>query len=240
VRPPSGAGPLHDLLGWRAPADWAAVGVVGQSEARGPGRADRGPVALLVTRAGVDVAFLRRDDGTTEELDPGRGRLLDACRRALGLATPPPAGTVAEMWEQRWLDRLVEALAGGEVDGADDAAALHPLAGLLGPGDDLASVAWSRLARASWADLRWLASGGGGAAGDGGDGGDGGDDEALSPELAAWMDDGMVQRWLTDGLPSRAELLEAVLELAPGPVLELVEEVLAAWAAAGRPDGPGW
>lgn len=229
VKPASASGPLHDLLGWRAPPDWAALVVVSGAEVADhhAGR-ERGTVALVVTRAGGQSAFLRRDDGPPEELDPGHGRVLDACRRALGLGTAPPRATVQDMWVVRWLDHLVEALASGEEVGPAEATALHPLAELLGPGDDLASLAWSHLARASWADLRWLAAQRDRAA-------DEPDEELLTAALARWMDDGMVQRWLMDALPGRGELLAALADLASPAVLALVEQVLAAWAEAAPP-----
>lgn len=214
-------GPLAELLGWSTPSDWWAVGLVASATAHIVDERYEANVALLVDRGGGVACALRHDDGPARSLGPGgEGRLLDACRRALALPTPPPRRPVGELWAQCWLDRVVEALADGAVMGPAEATALHPLAPLLSAtSPDLADLARNTVASTTWAELRELAADGLGR----------GLTPPVDPAVAAWMDDGMFARWCADAFPPSAELLEAVAELAPPALARHVARVVRAW-----------
>ncbi len=225
--PLQGAHPLDALLGYVAPADWWAIGVCAPGRAHSPDGSDDVTVALLVDRAGATASLLQRGDA--REVLPGRpdGVLADACRRALGLPTPPPPWSSLMLWTQAWLDRIVEA-DGARAPGRPGlswsaVARLHPAS--TGAGDpvalalDAAALAeawpWARLrAEPAVADLAG---------------------PRPSPALAQWMDDGMWARWLVSRLPPADELLEATRALLSPVVADAVELVVAAAADAG-----GW
>lgn len=217
IRPTGPDGPLAELLGWRAPPAWPAVGVVAPL---GPNTTTGGPggcVALLVDRWGGTACARRVGAPPATVLEVTGGPVLDACRRALGLATAPPAVPLRAMWSHRWLDRLVERLATGEPLDPEGALALHPLAHLATGGVDLVDLADSAAGSATWAELRSAAAARTTAC------------AASDPTLVTWMDDGMVARWLTERLPPRADLEAVVGELATPAVARSVAAVLRAW-----------
>jgi hypothetical protein len=90
--------------------------------------------------------------------------LVDACYRAMGLATPPPPADSTELWAAMWLDRLLADAARGEpATDVRTAAWTHPAVELFAahePG--LTDAAVARLARLGhlmgrakpWPDLR--------------------------------------------------------------------------------------
>jgi hypothetical protein len=151
------AHPLDLLLGFTAPASWAAIGLRCQGHAYDLSQGARSspderppcpdpaaaasdelvePIPVVVTvlldRAGRGAGALRRGGSVTRLDGPPEGVVGDACRRALGLPTRPPPPSTADLWLRVWLDRLVEASVF-----ADDAArfaswpavaALHPAA----------------------------------------------------------------------------------------------------------------
>ena len=240
TRPLDGAHPLDALLGFVAPPRWAALGVA----TPGTGHAldgDRPPervhVTMLLARSGASAGVLRRGDRATRLGDPPEGLVADACRRALGLATAPPPATTAGLWARWWLDRLVQASAerapGSPVPGWADAVALHPAKCVPAPGEpapEPAAVAAATLGLADawgWGRLREhpgvadMLPGPGPSAG------------ALTPEVAAWMDDGMFARWLLSALPPPDDLLDACWGLLPEAVAARV-----AATVAGAQSGP--
>jgi hypothetical protein len=237
-----GGHPLEVLMGFRAPRHWRLIGVSCTGEARQVRRARRSPgtlpegdavtVTLLVDRGGDAACVVRRGDEVTPM--PGRpeGTVADACRRALDLPTAPPPGSTLGLWTLTWLDRLVDVASRADACSRlttwAQVAELHPavgrltgeIAGVSGPAA-LAASAWALAETWTWARLRA--------------------DPAVvelpgrppSPQLAAWMDDGMWARWLLSRLPGRADLLAAVRALLPVRLAEGVEVVTqAAW---GRP-----
>ncbi|HVN52288.1 MAG TPA: hypothetical protein VMT43_12685, partial [Acidimicrobiales bacterium] len=123
VHPLLGPDPVRSLYGFVAPAEWFAFGVVAGGRVRrlevpdrtGPDRddADRVDFGLLMTRRGETIVAARGDGtlaGRLHHLDAdhrGEGRIPDACRRALRLATPPPAGDTAELWATLWVETLL-------------------------------------------------------------------------------------------------------------------------------------
>ena len=237
-----GAHPLEVLMGFRAPLHWRLLGVSCTGQARHVRRTRRSPgtlpegdavtVTLLVDRDGDAACVVRKGDEVTPM--PGRpeGTVADACRRALGLPTAPPPGTTLGLWTLNWLDRVVEvatrADAGSRLTTWPQVAELHaavgPLTGAVTGVSGPAALAASAQALAeawTWARLR--------------------DEPAVvelpgrppSPQLAAWMDDGMWARWLLSRLPGRDDLLAAVHALLPARLAEGVHVVArTAWGRA--------
>lgn len=234
--PLEGTHPLDVLLGFVAPPHWRALGVscpgrahrlddaAARQAPHGPTEPDPVMVTLLLDRAGGAAGVMRRGDELTTLRGRPEGVVADACRRALALPTSPPPPSTLGLWTAAWLDRVVERA------GRADAAArlrswpavveLHAAAGRAGDGratvpdpEALARAAHAFARAWPWARLRA--------------------DPAvvdvpgppLSPELAAWMDDGMWARWLLSRLPATDDLLAAVRALLPSVLADDVERV---------------
>jgi hypothetical protein len=142
-----GQHPLDLLLGFVAPAEWSAFGVVcfgwaapavGFDEARHtaelrpslhPDRC-RVRVVTLLDRDGTEWATATLDDGTVVD-EPGEGTVGDALRRCLRLPTaPPPVGT-AELFAALW---LADVAAAGRPLSWAEVASRHPAVRLLEAG----------------------------------------------------------------------------------------------------------
>jgi hypothetical protein len=241
----AGDHPLDALLGFEAPDDWAAIGVLATGRATTAdvtpaGRARRAgrprPVvtAHLVARDGSwasswrpldDRAGLRgTDSGSAEDAHACTGRIDDAVRRAMGVATaPPPASTVGLLATQ-WLDAVVTSAATADRrPGTREVLAAHPAVGALGLDPDTVTLRqviaeserlaerrpWHRL-RAACVEGTWP-------------------DAGLDPALAAWFDDGSFARWVLGGWPDLGELEGAVVALLPGAPAAAVSGALDAW-----------
>jgi hypothetical protein len=84
-----------------------------------PDRAEPVVVTVLVDRSGGGSGLLRRASLATRLPGAPEGSVGDACRRALGLPTPPPPPGTAQLWLRVWLDRVVETVsAAGATPGA--------------------------------------------------------------------------------------------------------------------------
>lgn len=229
----SGEHPIENLLGFEAPHQWHALGVrcAGVGTALDPIDHDDGPfgitgptdvvVTFLIDRHGRSAGLLRHGAEADWLDEPPAGRLGDACRRALRLPTDPPPPSTADLWLRVWLDRLLEAATDGRhrgITGWDDAVQLHPARpGPVDEGIGPARVAEATLILAErwpWSRLRR-------------------EPEAvdtgrppLPPDLAAWMDEGMLARWLLDQLSPLPALLAALrLSLAP-ELVEILEDTV--------------
>lgn len=264
--PLEGEHPLDALMGFVAPPSWLAVGVHCRGRAHplapdaltddhddctatasGFGISEATPVVIttLVDRSGRGAGLMRHGSTATRFDDAPEGIVGDACRRALGLPTPAPPRSTAELWLRMWLDRVVETVAFADEPDRwhtwDAITALHPAApgSLLGlpvrqsPDGSRAPVVGSpsladpealgqatlMLAEArSWELLRRepeLVDIGG---------------PPLSRELADWMDDGMFARVLLSELASLSLLAKTAHSLLPFPLLE---EINVAVVAAG-------
>jgi len=207
-RPLGAADVVDALVGFDAPPDWLAFGVVCHGRARPLLDGDRSGMmtpdptaeptavglALLVDRSGGAVSGLRSTGGDFVALpDPAPvGRVPDACRRVLGLGTPPPTVPVAELWSTCWLERVLTAalarpgaLTWGEI------AALRPATELDG---------------LDWGAIRHVA---------------GRNDEpafGVRPEAAAWMDDGMFSREILSRQPPLSWLIAELEPVLPDPL----------------------
>jgi hypothetical protein len=241
--PVVGGHPFDLLAGFTAPPHWWAVGVSSTGRAHrlddegrrltGPDVSERVRVTVLIDRSGGAAGVMRLADDVVPL--PGRpeGTVADACRRVLGLPTAPPPPSTLVLWTLTWLDRLVDAASRADAstrlttwaDVADLHAAAGPTVGRPGCAPDPVSLAASAAALAEawpWSRLRAepaVADVPG---------------PPLPPELAAWMDDGMLARWLLSRVPGEADLMAAVHALLAPVLADGVEAVVRAAA-----DDPG-
>jgi hypothetical protein len=255
VRALDGHHPVEALVGFVAPDDWSAVGVVAPATAHHLDTAagvtapfdngDRIVTAHLIARDGASASVGRRSDGSVwstsapSGVDQPSGRLDDVLRRALGLPTQPPPADSAELWARLWLDRVL-AEVGGRPDRSwswASLAVLHPAAQLVV--DDLrgrvAEVvrAMPRLAemlsrRRTWGDLRRDHLSGDWTT------------PSIQPDVARWMDDGIFSRWLLDGVPSCGETLVALRDLLPRRLVRRIEASLTGWQVSIAVDADPW
>jgi hypothetical protein len=210
-----GADPVDELVGFVAPPDWDAFGLVAPGRATDleSGRDHPVVVTHLCDRLGQELSAIRSagPDGPTvwphpAPPEPVVGRVPDLCRRVLGLATPPPEGPPTELWLTQWLDRCLALAALAESPLTwEHLAALHPAgpvgAGRRAPGPDaLAELAAAGARQASWRSLRLAA-------------GTGTDLPVLTPEMVAWMDDGTFSRWWPTEAPPWRDLLGDLVDL---------------------------
>ena len=238
VRPiDDGASVVEAMAGFTAPREWSAIGVVTEGNARHLANRDerrRVRCVHLVDRSGASGSTLRLQGESVTVLadDDGHrpsGRIDDACRRALGLPTPPPAHTSIELWAIVWLERLLEHRGRAPTSTRfpwREAAELHPAVALVVADDPTsAGEAAQQLGRLgevlaqvhSWPVLRLAC-----AAGDW-------PVDGVPADVAEWLDDGAFSRWVLGELPRLDQLAGAVCEVVPPSVARRVRAVLHAW-----------
>jgi hypothetical protein len=246
VHPLLGADPIDALIGFDAPADWVAVGVVSTArwapttdEEATAGRlrrasrpvGGRARLAHIVTRQGRSLVVLRQNDDPPvirrfNPRDVHFGRVDDVCRRVLGLSTATPANRTAELWAVVWADRLVRWAAAGDDLTWDDVARAHPAVAHLAvedhisldeAADDLIGSGEWLADRWSWDDLRKLTVEGDHSVDD------------LDPEDARWMDAGMFSRWALAPFSELSDLLADLDDLLPEALVRRVRTTCRAW-----------
>lgn len=222
-RPLRGEHPVTELLGFEAPPDWAALGtrVGGNAWQTDDPAAERQRVmsTFVVCRDGSAASRLRWTDGSVDEPGgPFEGLVPDACRRALGLATPPPPEGTERLWTALWVDAVMSAWTDPNRRrslrswaGID---ALHPVRGFT-PHGDLVTAARLHATAWPWARLctapTFLGLPG----------------RAPTPELLRWFDAGSLARWMTAQLPPIDEIVESVSPLLEGDLGERLETTVA-------------
>jgi hypothetical protein len=236
LRPLDPVDPVASLYGFTCPGEWVAFGLLTRGRARSIDAPDPQPepvtVGLLVSRSGEQVTLLRRA-GAEAEVQPGllsEGRVPDACRRVLGLATPPPTEWAGRLWALMWVESLlVESLAEPGSLGWLDACRAHPaVSHILGLDASVISELPHRFIEMveiisrqfGWERLRALAVDGH-LAGFG-----------IPTEHAAWMDDGMFSREVLGSFPPMAELLADLEPVTTGDILAAIEQSIDAWGVA--------
>ncbi len=197
--------PVEQLASVEAPHGCDAIGVVTSGTATSLSKddeiEDRVQVAVLVDRAGHTASAVRTLDGGLlchGIVDLCEGRVPDACRRVLGLATAAPPVEPFTLLALQW---------------ADAVAAL----GATTPG----SVTWADVlavrpfdARSTWTELRLgVASGVLQLPG-------------ITSDLAAFMDDGMFAREAVACSPSPRALFEVLSATVDRDVLEVLVDHL--------------
>lgn len=241
-----GDDPVADLVGFVAPDDWIAFGIVASGRWYAMGEHEVGPdgltcppfreadgrvrLASFVTREGEAVSATSQDgdEPTVQWLDPGRpnGRADDVCRRALGLPTPAPRRDVRELWGLVWCDVIAERVLDRGCATWTDIATAHPAIGHLGI-SEATSTAWAvdNLVRLGeqfgalhpWEDLRQLCARNEWQM------------QGIDSEDAAWMDEGMFSRWNLASYPELGEILEDLTSLLPEDVSYRVWRTMDAW-----------
>jgi len=229
------------FLGREAPPDCLAVGVVATGKVTVADSEIEAPVPLapgvttgirmccLVTRDGLVGWRMTLPDGRSLAQAPTEGRLLDCLRRCLALPTPPPPVGAGQLQSVFWLAAILE-----EVHRTDrklswrEVVRLHPAAELLGGFDASADLqpdlpeliriagdSWSwELLRQQAVSDRWAK-------------------ELVSPDLAAWMDEGMFARWILGALPGPDELVARIRpQLVPSAARRLAHAVRAPFRVA--------
>jgi hypothetical protein len=232
-RPLEGEHPVDALLGFRAPGDVDALGVVVSGTARplgGPGEMPTGRVRIIQIHArdGRSASRLRSigtDPPVVVDTVAADGDVADCVRRALDLPTPPPPHPPIVWWAIDWLDALLDR-ACREPSRRwtwNDVSALHPLAGSPPPDSprSLIELVVERSEGLAWSGLR-LATADAGLATDG-------PPCPIGPDLAAWMDDGMFARWLLGSRPEPVDVVVDLVDLLAPPLTRSVVEALQAW-----------
>ncbi|HEU5150696.1 MAG TPA: hypothetical protein VFU19_09375 [Iamia sp.] len=234
---PEGVHPGDALLGHVVPPSWAASGVVAPAWARpleqaaAAGTGTRTTVVALVGRDGLVASHAIGVDGVEAGAAPPVGRIPDLLHRTLGLPTPAPEVSAAEWWRACWLDALVAAAA---VDPGRTPEVDRPVTSTLPPALVQALVEEPVLCtEAGWPRLRALAAAPTAPDAPGPAAVRAALAPHVSPELAAWFDDGSFARWLLDALPSVDELLE----LAGALVMPTTHRLLRHVSGREGPDG---
>lgn len=197
---------VHALAGLVAPADWQAFGVVAPGQGLrldDDGRHDGGPAiqvvaCALVDRSGHVVSQVRDSQGDELAVGPTDGRVVDACRRVLRLPTAPAVGAPAMWATVAWVDTVLARTLAADLGcppGWADLVALDVAAPVPPP-------AWPALRAACAAGLLTV--------------------PGVSPQAAAWMDDGMFARELFASLPPLFEMLTDLRELLAPTVFDRV------------------
>ncbi|MCX6505839.1 MAG: hypothetical protein NTU96_02015 [Actinobacteria bacterium] len=168
-------------------------------------------VVHIVHRSGNALTALSqlesvRTFGPTTE--PQHGRVPDACRRILGLATAPPTHSMTDFVIAAWLEVISRVALQHPGITWSDIVALHPACNSI---DEAATpTAIAQATQALGHSLDWerfrrvITAVGGFPFGDSG------------KKTAAWMDTGMFSRWAMDSLPSRSDAFD-LLDAALGP-----------------------
>lgn len=226
--------PVAQLLGFVAPAEWWAVGIVTGARARpldGDGPTTGATFVHLLDRDGTSASVLSGPAAEPLVVGPQvevvEGRLADACRRMLGLATAPPPADMTTHVVDLWLARVTRAALAEPGLDWPAVVARNPAHELTDPSTAVPTpAATARCTIAFGQQLDWdryrlrCVDAGGTPFGE------------VDGDVAAWMDAGMFARWmlgesmswtahldLLDGLlsPGAVDRLWATLALCPAP-----------------------
>jgi hypothetical protein len=184
-----------------------------------PGGWPAGPLAAWHREAGDGSAWA--------------GLVDDHLRRALGLPTPPVLPSTAELWTVVWLDDLATRAAGGGLATATwaELVAHHPVLALAadaGAGPDVLAWTARQIVRAgallartwTWPVLREAARSGRDVLG------------TTTPELAAWMDDGLYARIHLAPYPPVDDLLDLLDSVLNPSLAAHLRAVVRAWSGS--------
>ena len=206
--------PLDVLLGLHAPPEWLALGVCAEGWAapihsgcrpsKSKGRM-RMRTTVLVTRDGAVTSGMRLAGEEFEHMALGAGTVLDALKRALGVPTAPP-----DVPFVGWVARMLLMLIVGDAPRGHRRVPWCQLRPSLERYKVLAD-------EGSWERLRGLAAKGAGVLAD------------VTPDVAAWMDEGMFARWAIGGMPSYEHLLQAAREASTQEAFSQLRRQLRAW-----------
>lgn len=226
--------PAQALLGFSAPLGWTAIGVsaegwAGHYQGRPTGysaRAATGDIRQrvrilhLLDRDGTTAGRLCWQDGRVQDEAPSEGLVVDCLRRALRLPSPQPTISTDLLFATLWLEAIV---ASGRRRSRNmtwhQAVSLHPAMQLLAedgqtPGaKDLVMTAQALGRVCDWTQVRKQSIAGWNV--------------GASGPLAAWMDAGMLSRWLIEQHPPLAEVTARAHRRCTPATMRRVMQVLA-------------
>jgi hypothetical protein len=231
---------VEALVGFAAPDEWLAIGVVTEGNARHlaqPAERRRVRCVHLVDRTGTSGSTLRLQGedasvlSSADDHDPS-GRIDDVCRRALGLPTAPPQHSSAELWATVWLERLLEHRGSTPADLRlpwREVAELHPAVALVvgeADGERWGPEAAQHLTRLgelladvhSWPVLRVACAAGEWPV------------DGVPAAVAEWLDDGAFSRWVLGEFPPLDQLVVAACEVVPPSVRRRLRAALRSWS----------
>lgn len=216
---------VETLFGFVAPPSWDGLIVVAHGRAYCEGEVeDHVTIGYGLGRRGEEVSVLRRKTEVMVSTLSAEGRVLDCCRRAFALSTPPAQEGIVELFTAAWLGRIFKAAGGDAADLEGEAVdwslllELHPLIEreeCLSPGE-VGEQARELCLKGSWGRLRRAVETGEMP------------HSSITSEAAAWMDDSMFARWCLASFPDSAELEDRLSELLPADLHQKVVECLAA------------
>lgn len=236
--------PSETLIGFTAPAEWWAVGLLTTGwAAPGPDVRDNaystsGPrpsehpdavrvrVLALVDRDGTTVSKAVFEDGRSIDEEGGGGFLLDLLRRSVGVPTPPPTTPTSELITALWLMSIEGAAADERCDRArrlswNQVARLHPALEMLKAVGERVQpsqllVAARVLNRAmTWDVVRDRCREHGWLA------------PLVEPDEAGWMDEGILSRYLLSAIPPIAQLTRSARHVLRADVATQLDAALA-------------
>jgi hypothetical protein len=219
--PPGPLHPIDPLVGFVAPTEWDAVGLVSTGRLRRldtrSGAADQVLTTVLLPRAGEATSTVGPIGGPTQTLEgTPEGLVPDVLSRVLQRPTPPPECSTATLVELTWLDRIATGLLQKHSRGRTWRwlADRHPLRGGGPPPspEELAGRVSVYAETRTWADLRSLVEPDDLPAATWGPPGG----SLASSET--WFDDGSLSRWMLRHLPPAEALVADLLSVLPSPV----------------------
>lgn len=222
---PPGQHAAAALIGFHAPPEWSAIGVVAKGRARsvgaGPDRVQHVVVVHLQSRLGPSASLVGSSaTALRASPDAAQGRIVEVCQRCIDQPTGPVAHSPLQWWAASWLDRLCSQPTLELVSAESDLVAQFPAGRPFGPDQDFAALAHhGRLLDQTcpWSVLRQACATGAISV------------PGVEAEVASWMDDGMFERWaLAEVAPLPVALAELRTRLTPGLSTRLTR-LLAAW-----------
>ena len=248
---------VETLFGFVAPPSWDALIVVAHGRAYCDGEEeDDVTVGYGLGRNGEEVSVLHRKTEVLVSTLSAEGRVLDCCRRAFGMSTPPAQEGIVELFIASWLGRIFRAAGGDIGDWSDEAsrwgdedsqrvpspgsvAALdwHSLA-MLHPLIEGSEIEESNTAESDTAEsealspddigirARELCRNGSWSRLRGAVASGEMPHSSITSEQAAWMDDSMFARWCLAAFPDTGELTEQLSELLPPELHQMLIECL--------------
>jgi hypothetical protein len=215
IKPLDGHDIVDSLVGFHAPRSWHAFGIAAPATAHhvdGEAAPRQVTLTVLAMRDGTTANAMLDAGGNETFGDPsGDGRLLDACRRVLGLPTTPPSHAVAGWTVLHWLDAIVAAVLAADLGQPVDWRQVRALDRCR----QFVDLPWS-VVRGDVIAHRVTVPG-------------------IDPGAARWMDDGMFSREVMTAYPPLPELLDDLRALLPDRVYQRLLAVACARLEAHLP-----
>ena len=246
---------VETLFGFAAPPSWDALIVVAHGRAYCDGEEeDDVTVGYGLGRNGEEVSVLHRKTEVLVSTLSAEGRVLDCCRRAFGMSTPPAQEGIVELFIASWLGRIFRAAGGDIGDWGDEASRWGDEASQQVPSEQslesVAALDWHSLAmlhpliegsdieqsNTAESDIlspedigtraRELCRNGSWSRLRGAVASGEMPHSSITSEQAAWMDDSMFARWCLAAFPDSNELAGRLGELLTPELHQMLMECL--------------